>query len=663
MPERDVLVIGVDTGGTFTDFVYIEKGRVGIYKALSTPENPAEAVLEGLGEIKDEGSIQIVHGSTVATNAVLERKGVKTALVTNRGFEDVIEIGRQSRGKLYELKYVKPPPLVPESLRFGIRGRLSYTGTVIEGISTGEIRDLVRAIGATGAESVAVSLLFSYANPSHEKEVEEICAGSGLTVSASHRILPEFREYERTSTTVLNAYVSPIMKRYLMHLADNLGEGDQIRVMQSNGGSISSDTAMTESIRTILSGPAGGVVGAYEIGKMAGFDRIISFDMGGTSTDVSLIDGAVSLTTESKISGWPIKVPMLDIHTVGAGGGSIARVDAGGSLRVGPESAGANPGPICYGRGDRITVTDANLFLGRLVADHFLGGQMRLETTSLERHFLALSEEAGLPPIELAEGICEVANATMEKAIRVISVERGYNPQDFTLLSFGGAGGLHAAFLAELLSIPRVLVPKNPGLLSAYGMLLADIMKDYSLTVMLDGGGSTYGGILDLFVPLVRQGERELTGEGISRDSIIIERYLDMRYRGQSHEIVVPFTDTYIENFHDYHERLFGYKNPGREVEIVNIRLRARGVPMKPEVAPLPETGHAMPAEALLSEEDVVFNGRTLRSPVVNREALLPGNGVGGPAVVVEYSATTVVPPGWVARVDGYGNLIIERGP
>lgn len=661
MPDRNVLVIGIDTGGTFTDFVYIENGKVGIYKTLSTPDNPAEAVLSGLSEFAGKAALHIVHGSTVATNAVLERKGVKTALITNRGFEDIIEIGRQSREKLYDLKYVKPSPLVPDQLRFGIRGRLLYTGVVHEEIETADIEELADEIARKGAESVAVSLLFSYANPSHEREVEKICSDRGLSVSASHRILPEFREYERTSTTVLNAYVSPIMKKYLVHLADELDEGDQLRVMQSNGGSISSDTAMTESIRTILSGPAGGVVGAFEIGKMAGFERIISFDMGGTSTDVCLIDGAVSLTTESKISGWPIKVPMIDIHTVGAGGGSIARIDTGGSLRVGPESAGANPGPICYGRGEKITVTDANLYLGRLVAEHFLGGGMRLETGKLEGYFGALSAEAGLTPTSLAEGICEVANATMEKAIRVISVERGYNPQEFTLLSFGGAGGLHAVSLADLLSIPRVLVPENPGLLSAYGMLLADILKDYSLTVMLGEDKGSYEGISKLFLPLMAQGEKELCDEGLDRDRISLEKYLDMRYRGQSHEIVVPFTEGYVEGFHGYHERIFGYQNPGREVEVVNIRLRARGIPEKPEVTVLPGGGKELSSGALLGHREVTFQSRALRSLVVEREKLVPDNEVNGPAVVVEYSSTTVVPPGWFARVDGYKNLVIER--
>ncbi|RMG59298.1 MAG: hydantoinase/oxoprolinase family protein, partial [Deltaproteobacteria bacterium] len=416
MELHDALVVGVDTGGTFTDFVYVTPdGEVGTYKTLSTPKNPAEAVLKGLEVIGVERVAHVVHGSTVATNAVLERKGVKTALITNSGFEDVIEIGRQNRERIYDLLYVKPPPLVPESLRFGVSGRILCTGEEETPISREEVESVIERILKMGAESVAVCLLFSFVNPSHEEVISEICEKRGLSVSASHRILPEFREFERTSTTVLNAYVSPIMKRYLTHLVTRLGGDERLRVMQSNGGSISSRTAMVESIRTILSGPAGGVVGAFEVGRRAGYDRLITFDMGGTSTDVSLVDGKVSLTTESKISGWPIRVPMIDIHTVGAGGGSIARIDEGGSLKVGPESAGADPGPICYGKGEEVTVTDANLFLGRLIPDHFLGGKMKLHPERVVPRMEALAEKAGLSPVELAEGILDVANATMEK--------------------------------------------------------------------------------------------------------------------------------------------------------------------------------------------------------------------------------------------------------
>ncbi len=662
MPKTEHLIVGVDTGGTFTDFVYITPdGSVGTYKTLSTPKNPAEAVLKGLDEIGRERISHVVHGSTVATNAVLERKGVKTALITNAGFEDIIEIGRQCRERLYDLKYVKPSPLVPESLRFGLRGRIAYTGDVLEQLDPEEVEQVVEKIRRLGAESVAVCFLFSFVNPEHERVVEEICEKKGLAVSVSHRILPEFREFERTSTTVLNAYVSPIMKRYLSYLVSHLGDENRLRIMQSNGGSISSGTAMVESIRTILSGPAGGVVGASEIGRIAGFDKLITFDMGGTSTDVSLVDGKVSLTMESKISGWPIKVPMIDIHTVGAGGGSIARIDPGGSLKVGPESAGADPGPICYGKGEEVTVTDANLFLGRLLPDRFLGGKMKLDLDRVIPRMEELARRAGLDPVELAEGILDVANATMEKAIRVISVERGYDPQEFTLVSFGGAGGMHAAFLAELLSIPRVLVPENPGLLSAYGMLLADVVKDYSLTVMLGERDASYEVLNGHLASLLRKGREDLMEEGISEEDIFLEKYLDMRYEGQSHEILVPFDENFVENFHVEHERLFGYKNPHKRVEVVNVRVRARGVPEKPVLSPKPVVEGPVPEEAVLGDREVVFYGKRLKTKVIERSRLSPGNRLDGPAIVVEYSSTTVIPPGWTVLVDGFSNMILSR--
>ncbi|MGD8984148.1 MAG: hydantoinase/oxoprolinase family protein, partial [Desulfobacteraceae bacterium] len=384
MKEEGMITIGVDTGGTFTDFVFKDGDRWGVYKLLSTPRNPAEAVLKGLQHIAGAKAKHIVHGSTVATNAILERKGVKTALITNKGFEDIIEIGRQNRSRLYDLAYRKEPHIVPKELRFGVKERALCTGEILEDLDVEGAKHILQKIREAKAESVAVCLLYSYLAPAHEKTLGDLVETLNIPVSLSHDILSEFREFERTSTTIINAYVSPKMKGYVSYLMDALVKEDSLRVMQSNGGSISAVTAMNESVRTILSGPAGGAVGAYEIGKMAGFDKIISFDMGGTSTDVSLMDEQLSLTLESEISGYPVKVPMIDIHTVGAGGGSVAYMDLGGSLKVGPESAGADPGPICYGKGDRITVTDAHLYLGRLIPEHFLGGSMRLQTDKLE---------------------------------------------------------------------------------------------------------------------------------------------------------------------------------------------------------------------------------------------------------------------------------------
>lgn len=660
-----MLIIGVDTGGTFTDLIY--KGKEGwrVHKLLSTPGNPAQAVLDGLAAVSgDADARRIVHGSTVATNAILERKGVRTALITTQGFEDVIAIGRQNRSRLYDLAFRREEPIVPEELRFGVPGRIINTGEEYEPFDAAAAKKIISEIKAQGAESVAVCLLFAFANASHEKALAELLdKETGLPVSLSHEILAEFREFERTSTTVVNAYVSPKMRRYLSFLQEHLNDADTLRIMQSNGGSISAETAMQESVRTILSGPAGGVVGAFEIGRMAGFDKIITFDMGGTSSDVSLMDGSLSMTLETSISGYPVKTPMLDIHTVGAGGGSIAWEDAGGSLAVGPESAGADPGPVCYGKGERITVTDANLYLGRLVPERFLGGNMRLHTERLEKPMKELANALGLSSRELAEGVLDVANANMERAIRLISVERGFDPREFTLFTFGGAGALHAAHLAKLLHMPRVFVPRNPGILSAIGMLMADVIKDYSQTVMLMAHETHPQEIAGHFSPLEQRAQEELLAEGVDKERIVLEHYLDMRYEGQSFEIVTPLAQPgrdQSEAFHTMHERLYGYRNQAKPVEIVNIRLRARGLPEKPEFQGKPLGSSIPPAAALLETREVVFDGKVHDTKVYERDLLEPGNMIQGPAVMVEYSSTVCVPPFAKLTVDGYGNIIMD---
>ena len=655
-----MVIIGVDTGGTFTDFVVKKGDQWGIHKLLSTPANPGSAVLTGLNQIAQGKRKQIIHGSTVATNAILERKGAKTALITNRGFEDVIEIGRQNRSRLYDLAYRKEPHIVPPDLRFGIEGRILHSGEEHEPLDIKEVGKIARQLEKAQTESVAVCFMFSFANPSHEQKIKELLEGTGVAVSLSHEILAEFREFERTSTTVLNGYVSPKMQNYIAYLMAELDRRDSLRIMQSNGGSISAETAMKESVRTILSGPAGGAVGAFEIGKMAGYTQLIAFDMGGTSTDVSLIDETLSLTVESKISGYPIKVPMIDIHTVGAGGGSIASVDVGGSLKVGPESAGADPGPICYGKGDQITVTDANLYLGRLIPEHFLGGSMKLQVERLEAQFARMAKETGLSTVELAEGILSVANAAMEKAIRVISVERGYDPREFALFSFGGAGAMHAPFLARLLNIPRVLVPQHPGILSAIGMLMADVIKDYSFTVMKNQHNATPEELSELFSDLEKKGVDDLFNEGISEENIRLERYLDMRYEGQSHEIIVPFAVQYVGDFHALHEKTYGYRNQDKTVEIVNLRLRALGIPHKPQFKKAEKIQEQPREKAFIGECEVVFDQKTTKTQVISRDRLLSGNKIRGPAILIEYSSTIVIPPFAEASVDAYGNVIME---
>ncbi len=654
-----MMVIGVDTGGTFTDFIYKDGEDWKVYKVLSTPSNPAMAVLEGYRIISKDKRVSMTHGSTVATNAILERKGASTALIINYGFEDIIEIGRQERKELYNLRYKKEPPLVLKENRFGIRCRINYKGEVIEDIDLKELREIVNKLHQLDIESVAVCLLFSFKNNKHEDIVGEELKKSGFFYSLSHDVLSEFREYERLSTTVINAYISPKMGKYISFLKKGLGDS-RLRIMQSNGGSISAETAMRESVRTILSGPAGGVVGAYEIGKLAGFEKLITFDMGGTSTDVALIDGNLPFTLESGVSGFPIKTPMIDIHTVGAGGGSIAYLDVGGALRVGPESAGADPGPICYGRGNSITVTDANLYLGRLVPEKFLGGHMKIYRDRLDIYFENMAHKVGLEPIELAEGILDVANSNMERAVRAISVERGYDPSEFALFSFGGGGGMHSCFLARLLNIPQVIIPRHPGILSAIGMLLADVIKDYSKTVMVSKMGMGIEDFEDFFREIEKKAVLDLLSEGIAHDKIFLERYLDMRYIGQSYEIVVPFDRDFIDKFHQLHEQNYGYCNRDGEVEVVNVRVRARGRLPKPEFKKKDIANSLLDEEAICGENQVIFWGEQYSTKIYDRDRLLCGNKILGPAIIVEYSSTIVIPPGAEAEVDGFENIIVR---
>jgi len=652
-----VIIVGVDTGGTFTDFIYKKDGKWHIYKTLSTPSNPALAVLKGLKHI-GEGNKNIVHGSTVATNAVLEKKGAKTAFITNKNFEDILYIGRQNRHELYNLKYQKPKPLAEES--FGLDCRVLSNGEILKELVEEEVKGLTKVLKEKNFESIAVSFLFSFLNPKHEKLVKDILENEGFFVSISSEIVPEFREYERSSTTVINAYVMPKMESYISYLEESISKDDKIKIIQSNGGIISTQTAKKQPVRTILSGPAGGVVGALHIGKLAGFDKLITFDMGGTSTDVSLIDGTLSISTESVIEGYPIKVPMINIHTVGAGGGSIAYIDKGGALQVGPESAGADPGPVCYGKGENITITDANLFLGRLIPEFFLGGNMRLYPDRVKKYMENLAKESKLGLLELAEGILEVANTKMEKALRVISIEKGYNPAEFTLFSFGGAGGLHAVFLAKMLSIPRVLIPQNPGILSAMGMLLADTIKDYSLTVMQKEENTSYESLSKLFEILENQAIEDMLNEGIPKDKTKFEKFLDMRYQGQSFEILVPFTEKFVENFHNEHKKLYGYSAKNRKVEIVNIRLRAIGETEKPEIKSYEDMGKNPPVDSILMEKEVIFNKKPYKTKVYNRDKLETGNEIEGSSIIVEYSSTLVIPPFAKARIDKFKNIIVE---
>ncbi len=674
LEKNGIRKIGVDTGGTFTDIVMSVNRNLFTHKVLSTPQNPALAVIKGVSEILSQHNIHsyqdvdIVHGSTVATNALLERRGAQIAVVTTKGFEDILEIGRQSRPHLYDLNVQRPPPLVPADLRFGINERTLHTGEIQTEIKQSDLEELVKLLSSLELDAIAICFLFSYINPTNELIVTEYLTDRlNIPISCSHQILPEYREYARFSTTVANAYIRPTLEKHLSTLRNSDDFPQFFQLMLSNGGCISTNNFESAGIQTVLSGPAGGVIGAYHVAKTAGFEKIITFDMGGTSTDVSLCDGAISMTTESNISGLPIKVPLIDIHTVGAGGGSIAYVDSGGALRVGPESAGADPGPICYGNnGKDITVTDANLFLGRILSTQFLGGRMTLESNMTRQYIHEFSENLGLSPHDTADGILKIANATMERAIKVISVERGYDTRDFTLISFGGAGGLHAAFLAENLGMQNVLIPSNGGLLSAYGMLYADVVKDYSQTVLLKIAVDNIDIHTQLekgFETLVALAEVDMDMEDIEFSQLIIKRSLDIRYEGQSYELNVSYENEdsdFINQFHSIHEQRFSYARPEASVEVVNLRLSAIGETDKPEIKSNTLTDVEL-SDAPIATHSMDFEGETYSTNFYQREFLRPGNRIAGPAVIVEFSATSVVPPKFSAYVDAYGNLILQQ--
>ncbi|MDH5761310.1 MAG: hydantoinase/oxoprolinase family protein, partial [Gemmatimonadota bacterium] len=563
-------LLAVDTGGTFTDLVLLRDRRVETLKVPSTPRDPAQAVLDGIRAILgDDADFLLLHGSTVATNALLERRGSKVALVTNLGFEDVIEIGRQNRPQLYALVGHRPPPLVDRDARLGIPGRLGPRGEEVSPLGDADLVGLVERVRETGAEAVAVCLLHSYANGEHEERVAGVLEAMGLPLSVSSRLLPEFREYERTSTTVVNAYVSPVMSRYLGRLKDEAG-AHRVTIMGSNGGALPVERARREPAHTVLSGPAGGVVGALTWAKRAGHPDVITFDMGGTSTDVSLCPGRPLQTREFQIDGQPVAVPVIDIHTVGAGGGSLARLDAGGALRVGPQSAGADPGPICYGRGGTgVTVTDAHVWLGRLPADAFLGGGEPLDRESIRGPLTAIAEGLGTTLEEAAEGVLAVADTAMERALRVISVERGYDPADFALVAFGGAGALHVAELASRVGASRAIVPPDPGLLSAYGMLASPVTREASRTVLMSTEDDGLAAAMErVFAELESQSRAEMLAEGADPDTLVVEWWVDARYRGQSFELRVGFTD-WVAEYHTSHEERYGYQRPDTPVEAV----------------------------------------------------------------------------------------------
>ena len=655
---------GVDIGGTFTDLVLSDGGRMSIHKLLSSPEDPARSMLDGLEQLVPGGISalrQVAHGSTVATNSILERKGARAALITTKGFRDVLFIGRQNRPVLYDLHPSIAPPLIPRERCYEVPERMDHHGDVLLPLDMDALDDALDQIEGDGVEAIAVCLLFSFVDDRHEQRIKARIIERGIVaddwqIVLSSEALPEFREYERASTVALEAYVRPVMSRYISNLEAELPADVSLRIMKSDGGVMRASRVRQQAISTALSGPAAGVMGAFHVAQLAGFDNIITLDMGGTSTDVALIAGQPKPRPESAIDGLPIRVRMLDIETIGAGGGSIARVDAGGALRVGPESAGAKPGPVIYGLGgDRVTLSDANAILGRLDADHFLGGAMTLDLDAGLRAMERLAADTGFGVVATAKGVVDIANVNIDRAIRRVSIARGHDPRDFTLVAFGGAGPLHACEVAERLDIPRVLAPRMPGVLCALGLLIADVAIESSQSVMLLASDESIAGLKDMERTLLDSVKADLMREGIPEDDMVFAVTLDMRYQGQAYELNVPFSAAAIEDFHKAHESTYGHALRDRPLEVVNIRASGSGAIDKPQF----EASELNKSDAPHFGEKPSPMGGTIQ--LYRREDLVAGARLAGEALVFQLDSTTYVPAGWRAEVDAWHNLVLTR--
>jgi len=659
------MLVGVDIGGTFTDLVLSVQGQLQIHKLLSTPDDPAQAMLAGLETIAPSGLRalqQVAHGSTVATNAILERKGAKTAFITTQGFRDLLFIGRQNRPELYALHPTLPLPLIPRDLCYEVPERLDFRGDVLKPLDMTELDRVLDQIARQQVDAVAVCFLYSFVNPSHEEAVRQRILERGLLddwqVALSADVLPEFREYERGSTTALEAYVRPVMARYVTSLQNELPSDTTLRIMKSDGGVMSAHHVQSQAINTALSGPAAGVIGAFHVAQHAGFDHIMTLDMGGTSTDVALCPGAPQMAAASEIDGLPVRARFLDIETIGAGGGSIARMDAGGALRVGPQSAGAVPGPIIYGQGgQQITVSDANAILGRLDSEHFLGGKMTLHLNAARIAFEKLAAQMGLHLTQSAKGVIDVANVNIDRALRRVSVARGHDPREFTLVAFGGAGPLHACEVAERLEISRVLIPRHPGVLCALGLLVADVKVEHSLPILLHANRGLVARLRAMQAELLATGRDDLRREGIADEDMHFDVLLDIRYAGQAYELTVPFRANVIEDFHQAHQTAYGHAIEDRPVEIVNMRLQAAGRIEKPHLQSEDLVG-PKPDAAYLGEKEAPFGGKLA---LYDRERLNPGAQLQGEALVFQLDSTTYIATGWRAWVDGYRNLVLEH--
>lgn len=667
-PFDSTHILGVDTGGTFTDFVYYEQGKLTIHKVLSTPHAPEQAILQGIKELgldKQLDNLAIVHGSTVATNAVLEKKGVKTVYISNTGLADVLTIGRQARKELYNLCPRPESPPVPRSLCYEVNSRVSASGRRLQSLSDNELQLLNEFIHEHQPQAVAINLLFSFLNDQDEQRIENSLKNNfpELFISRSSEILPEYKEYERGIATWLNAWVGPLVQGYLKRLIQAIKPA-QLAVMQSSGGTIAADKAAAQAVRMLLSGPAGGLAGAKYIAAQQA--DLLTFDMGGTSTDVAVIEGELQLTSEGHIGDYPVAISMVDMHTIGAGGGSIAYVDAGGVLQVGPESAGASPGPACYGLGGKqATVTDANLILGRLSADAFLGGSMSLDISAANEVIEKLAKSLSLTAAAAASGIIQVANEHMSRALRVMSIQRGIDPKTLTLVPFGGAGALHVCALADNLHMSRVMVPVHAGVLSAFGMVVAPHSRDSSHTInlLLEARLATQmqEQISEQLKILSRRGIAELKSEGINEAQISTHYSVDLRYAGQSYTLNVPWTeqtgalDIALQAFHELHRKRYGHQHD-QPVELVNVRVKVSAPPV---TLSLPELTQATENTLVTAKRQVY--GIDSAVPVYQREQLYSGHKLEGPALIVEQVSTTWLAPDWQCVVDPVGNLILRK--
>jgi N-methylhydantoinase A len=677
--------IGVDVGGTFTDFTLLNEptGEVHFYKLPSTRHDPSEAIEAGLREMLGmlemaaEDVAYLGHGTTVATNIVIERRGARTGMITTRGFRDVLELGRQARPSIYDYRVQKPPVLIPRDRRAEVIERIGPDGEVLTELDEGSLRAAIDMLAAAKVESIGICFLHSYRNPAHEARaaelVRELLPDAFLTVSAE--LLPEFREFERMSTVAVNAFVGPSMGRYLARLRGrvrDIGIGVEPYTIHSNGGLMSVEAVQAAPVRTCVSGPAAGVVGAAEIGRVAGFPNLVTFDVGGTSTDVSLVhEGRPAFTSARLVAGYPVKTPMLDIHVIGAGGGSIAAIDDAGAMKVGPQSAGADPGPVAYGRGGtEPTITDANLVLGRLDAKMLLGGRMQIDLDAARAAIASrVAEPLGIPLEEAAHGIIRIAVANMSRAIRSVSVEKGHEMADFALCAFGGAGPLHAAEVALECGLPRILIPREPGTLCARGMLLTDLSADFVRSRFADATPEAWEEMLGVFAEMEAEGRDWLERERIPATRQSFRRILDARYRGQNFEVRVDATglgagalDEVIERFHAAHRQEYGYDIRHRDIQFVSARLQALGEVTKAPQAEM--AGGPDLSSARIGSRPVYVDARRgwAEAPVYDRDALPAGVDIPGPAIFNEMSTTTLILPGQTAVRDRWGNLIVRTG-